>query len=135
MAPRTQESLAPKGQGPNREEAEPLAERARSFAFEGFPEKDRFGIFDPALRGFFLLGVAFGAVFGAGLVFDGWGRSTASVALAAAVAAGALALGFVAYRSIWRPPAERELLLRMAREDDEARRKREARAREQAGRP
>jgi len=106
----------------------------RSFAFEGFAEKDRFGVFDPALRGSFLLGVGFGAVFGAGSVLDAWGKSAGPVAAAVAVAFSAVVLGLLAYRRVWKPPAERELLLRMAREDDEARSEREARARGPAGR-
>ncbi len=124
-----------KGDPGVRKHAPRLASRARAFAFDGVGEKDRFGIFDPALRGFFLLGVAFAAVFGAGLVLDVWGKSAGSLAAGGAVAVLTMVLGLWAYRAVWRPPAERELLLKMAREDDEARRGREARARKQAGRP
>ncbi len=99
----------------------PVGERAKAFAFEGLPEKDRFGIFDPALRGFFFVGVMFGVVFGIGLVLAlagagavGWG---AGGALALLVIVG----GAWGYRRIWRKPSEREMLLALAREDDEAR--------------
>jgi len=133
MARAAAESGRPKARG-GPKSAVPLRARARSFAFEGFPEKDRFGVFDPALRGSFLLGVGFGAVFGAGSVLDAWGKSAGPVAAAVAVAFSAVVLGLLAYRRVWKPPAERELLLRMAREDDEARSEREARARGPAGR-
>lgn len=134
MAPAAGERLSAKTTMLGDKQPAGLPERARAFAFLGLPEKDRFGIFDPALRGFFLLGVAFGAVFGAGLILDAWGKSSGSVALAGAAAAAVVFLGFLGYRMIWPAPAERDLLLRMAREDDEARRQREARARKEAGR-
>ncbi len=113
-------------------EQAPLRDRARSFAFEGLPEKDRFGIFDPALRASFGLGVLFAGVFGTGAVFESMGSTGASwsvsVVLLALVAVG----GAVCYRRIWRKPAERELLLRMAREDDESRALRAKMAKERA---
>jgi hypothetical protein len=96
-------------------------ERARAFAFEGFSEHDRFGVFDPALRASFVLAVLFAVVFGVGWTFEGLRGSGGAPAAAAAVAAAVAALGAVGYRRIWRKPAERELLLSMAREDEEAR--------------
>jgi hypothetical protein len=102
-------------------EKPPVRERARAFAFEGLPEKDRFGIFDPALRAFFFLGVMFGVVFGIGFVLAAAGAGPLGWAVGAALALFVVAGGAWGYRRIWRKPSERELLLALAREDDEAR--------------
>ena len=107
----------------------PWRQRVRRFAFEGYPEKDRFGVFDPTIRGLFVVGLIFLMIMGAGSVFDAWGSGTRSVAAATAVMIAIAALGVLGYRRIWPTPAERELLLRMAAEDDEARRQRAERAR------
>ncbi len=112
-----------------------LGARARAFAFEGLPERDRFGVFDPLLRGMYLFGMALGAVLAGAFVLETGRGGAAPGAAALLLALGVAWVGFVGYRRVWPRPAERELLLRMAREDDEARREREARARNQAGRP
>lgn len=106
----------------------PVKQRARAFAFEGLPEKDRFGIFDPALRGFFVLAVMFAVVFGVGWTLEGTRGSSAGFAAAAVIAAGVVAGGYVGYRKIWRKPAEREMLLAMAKEEEESRAARARRA-------
>ena len=102
-------------------EKPPVGERAKAFAFEGLPEKDRFGIFDPALRASFMLGVAFGVVFGWGGVLAATGGSAAGWMAGGALALLVLFAGAWSYKRIWRKPAEREMLLAMAREEDEAR--------------
>jgi hypothetical protein len=112
----------------------PFRERARRFVFENQSEKDRFGIFDPFLRLMFAFGVALGAVLSAGTIFDVAAASSRSAGYAASALAAVaiLAGGFLAYHAIWRPPSEREILLQMAKEDDEARRLR-ARLESRAG--
>ena len=99
----------------------PLRARAKAFAFEGVPEKDRFGIFDPALRGFFVFGVMLAAALGIGLIFNAAGDTGAARALSIGLVALLAVGGFLGYRRIWRRPGEKELLLTMAAEDDEAR--------------
>jgi hypothetical protein len=96
-------------------------EKARAFALEGLPEQDRFGVFDPALRGFFVLAIMFAVVFGGGWTLEAARGSSAGVAAAAALAAALAVAGASGYRRIWRKPAEREMVLAMAKEDDESR--------------
>jgi len=102
-------------------ERPPARKRARAFAFEGLPEKDRFGIFDPALRGFYFVGVMFGVVFGIAFMLAAAGGGPVGWAVGIALALFVLFGGAWAYGRIWPKPSERELLLSLAREDDEAR--------------
>lgn len=99
-------------------------ERVHRFVYEDQSEKDRFGVFDPFVRLMFAFGVVLGAVLAAGTIFDVAAASSRSAGYAAAalVGVGTLAGGLLAYHVVWRPPSERELLLQMAKEDDEARR-------------
>lgn len=101
-------------------------ERLRRFVYEDQSEKDRFGIFDPFVRLMFAFGVVLSAVLAAGTVFDAAAASSRSAGYAASAlsAVAILAGGFLLYHVIWRPPSERELLLQMAKEEDEARRMR-----------
>lgn len=112
----------------------PLKERARSFAFEGVPEKDRFGVFDPGVRGMYIFGFMLAAVIAVGGVFDAWGSAPVAYGLAAVIGFALLAAGVAGYRTIWKSPGEREILLAMAREDDEARQLRSQLPRERAER-
>jgi hypothetical protein len=106
--------------------------RARRFAFEGFPEKDRFGVFDPALRGWFVFAFMLAATLAAFEVVDAWGRTASAWGLSALLMTLIGGAGALLYRRIWRRPAERELLLRMAAEDDESRALRAKLARQRA---
>lgn len=119
---------------PSRDKAT-LRAQARAFAFEGMPERDRFGVFDPVLRGLYVFAIMLGAVLAGGSVIDTRGAGAAPAAATVLLALLILGIGLVGYRRVWPLPAERELLLRMAEEDDEARSEREARARREAGRP
>lgn len=112
------------GRPPPPEPAASLRERAWRFVFENQSEKDRFGIFDPFVRLLFAFGVVLGAVLAAGTIFDVAAASSRSAGYAASalVAVAILAGGLLLYHVIWRPPSERELLLQMAKEEDEARR-------------
>ena len=111
----------PGGRSNSRSRSRSTRERARSFAFEGLPEKDRFGIFDPALRGFYALGVMFAVVFGVEWVLEGTRGGSAGVAGGVVIAGALVAAGVLGYRRIWRKPSEREMLLAMAKEDAESR--------------
>lgn len=112
----------------------PLKERARAFAFEGVPEKDRFGVFDPGIRGMYIFGFLLAAVIAVGGVFDAWGSAPVAYGLGTVIGLVLLVVGVVGFRTIWKSPREREILLRMAREDDEARRLRARLASERARR-
>lgn len=99
----------------------PARDRARAFVFDGQGEHERFGIFDPAARMSFAVLVLIAMVI-VGLtaresVAPG---SAAAGVLGLAAALGVAVLGFLAYRWVWRTPAEREVLLQLAREEDEA---------------
>jgi hypothetical protein len=78
-------------------------------------------MFDPALRGWFVFGFMLAAVFAAFGVLDSWGRTASAWSLVTVLVLAIGVGGALLYRRIWRPPAEREILLRMAAEDDESR--------------
>lgn len=98
-------------------------ERARAFVFDGQGEHERFGIFDPAARATFAVLVLIAMVIVGFTVRESVapGNGGAAGVLGLAAALGVAVLGFLAYRAVWRPPAEREVLLQMAREEDESR--------------
>jgi hypothetical protein len=96
-------------------------ERARDFVFEDQGDRDRFGILDPAVRWTYLIGTGTVAGLAAGTLVETFGGGAGTVAAALVTAALVVAGGVWGYRKIWVPPVERELLLQMAKEDDEAR--------------
>lgn len=100
-----------------------LRERVGNFVFEGQAEHERFGVFDPAVRGLFVVGLLGFEVLGMGSLFEVAGPAAHPLVVVLLVAVGLAAAfgGWKLYRRIWRRPAERELLLQMAREEDEAR--------------
>jgi len=118
--------------GKDRPAAAPPRGRLGSFVFEGVPEKDRFGVFDPTLRGLFLVALMFAAVFGVGWLFDASKGGGQPLAEAGTVVALVAILGFVGYRRIWKKPRERDVLLKMAAADEETRARTAARARARA---
>jgi hypothetical protein len=97
-------------------------ERWTHFVYDGQGEMDRFGIFDPFLRMMFAVAVALGLALGIGTTLETWGRAMgpSAVGLATALGISGLAAGIWLYKAIWRTPSEREILLQMAREADEA---------------
>ena len=98
-----------------------LRERWRAFVFEDQGDRDRFGIFDPAVRYTYLIGNATLAGLVAGTLVETFGGGAGTVAAAIVIAALMVSAGVWGYRRIWVPPEEREILLQMAKEDDEAR--------------
>lgn len=96
-------------------------ERARAFVFADQGDRDRFGIFDPAVRWTYLIGTATVAGLVAGTLVETFGGGAGVVAAALVVAALIVVAGVWGFRKIWVAPVERDLLLQMAKEDDEAR--------------
>jgi len=110
------------------EEEEPptsFGRRARTFIFGEQAEHERFGIFDPFMRWTYVVGAFIAVVLVGGSILELLGAQPTGIS-AAALAAGALLFGALRMHGrIWRKPSEREILLQLAREDDEARALRE----------
>jgi len=120
--PRGGRGRGAKGAAAGPREKAPLRQRARAFVFDGQGEHERFGVFDPTARMTFAVGVLTAAILaGLGAAESMGTGSRAAAAALGLVVAGALAVaGFLAYRRIWVPPPEREVLLQLAREEDES---------------
>jgi hypothetical protein len=99
----------------------PARARARAFVFDGQGEHERFGIFDPFARMLFAVGVLLALILVGVTVRESMPQGAVAAVLGAGAAVLVALLGFLAYRMVWRPPREREVLLQLAREQDESR--------------
>jgi len=120
--------LDPAADGPRPER---LRERLWDFIFREQAEHERFGVFDPFLRWTFVVGIFIAAVLAAGSVLEAMGSGPLALAAAGGAGVVVVAGGWVLRGRIWRKPSEREILLQLAREDDEARALRERLEREE----
>ncbi len=108
--------------GGDRKGNPPLRQKANAFVYDGQGEHERFGVFDPAVRLTFAVGVLIMLIL-AGLTVGesvGPGSGVVGAALSLTVVAALALAGILAYRRVWVPPPEREVLLQLAREEDES---------------
>lgn len=106
-------------------------QRARGFVLSEQAEHERFGVFDPFLRWTFVVGILIAGVLVAGSLVEALGSGPPAAAAALLAFVVVVAGGWRLRGRIWRKPSEREILLQLAREDDEARALRERLEREE----